>query len=96
MRIRTLASNILLPSGIGLAVAVTWFVATGDVTPPLLTVVGLALFAGGLGAGSQWAAERVTRALRRRGRPSRHRKPAPSRPLAEPANPLTTTPEGEA
>lgn len=94
MRIRTLASNILLPSGIALATACAWFWATGDFTPPVLAVVGLAVFAAGLAAGVDWAYRQVVHALRRRQRPSRHRKPAASRPLAEHANALPT--EGEA
>lgn len=96
MRIRTLASNILLPSGIALATALVWFWATGDYTPPVRTVVGLALLSAGLAAGADWAGRQVVYAFRRRGRPSRHRKAAPSSPLAGSANPLTTTPEGEA
>ncbi|HEY3480302.1 MAG TPA: hypothetical protein VGL02_15495 [Streptomyces sp.] len=96
MRIRTLAANILLPSGIALTVAVSWFWATGDFHPPVRTVVGLALLSAGLAVSADWAARHAGYALRRRGGPSRHRKPAPSRPLAEHANPLTTTPEGEA
>ena len=96
MRIRTLATNILLPSGIALAVALVWFWATGDFTPPVRTVVGLALLAAGLAAGADWTARQAVRVFRRCGRPSRHRKPAPSTPLADRANPLTTTPEGEA
>lgn len=96
MHLRALAANILLPSGIALATALVWFWATGDYTPPVRTVVGLALLSAGLAAGADWAGRQVVYALRRRGRPSRHRKPAPSTPLAEHANPLTTTPEGEA
>lgn len=76
MRIRTLAANILLPTGIGIATAVTWFLATGDVTPPVLTLVGLGFVAAGLAAGAEWTTQWVMRALRRRGRPSRHRKEA--------------------
>lgn len=82
MRIRTLAANILMPSGIGIAVAVTWFLATGDVTPPGLTLVGLGFIAAGLAAGAEWATQCVMRARRRRTRsgPSRHRAQARPNP----------------
>ena len=96
MRIRTITANILLPTGIALATAIGWVWATGDPTPPVLTVVGLALFAAGLAAVADWTGRQAVHAYRRRSRPSRHRKPGPSRPFAERANPLPTTPEGEA
>lgn len=95
MRIRTLTANILLPAGIALATVGVWFWATGDFTPSVLTLAGLALGAAGLATVVEWAARHTVHALRRNGRPSRHRKHAASRPLAERANPLTTT-KGEA
>ena len=94
-----IAANILLPAGIALALVGVWFWATGDFNPSAPTVVGLALGAAGLATVVEWAARHTVHAFRRRSRPSRHRKHAASRPLAERANGLSTelaTTEGEA
>ncbi|MCI3279156.1 hypothetical protein [Streptomyces cylindrosporus] len=86
MSMRRIASDVLLPAGIALAVVGFWFWATGDFTPPVLAVVGLALFSVGLSIVAEWVARRVVYALRRRrsGCTARHRRPA------------TSTVEGEA
>lgn len=73
MRTRTVAVNILLPSCIAIATATTWFRATGDTTPSVPTVIGLALTAAGLAAGAEWLARAAVHAFRRRGRVARHR-----------------------
>lgn len=78
MRPRTLAANILLPSGIAIATAVAWVWATGDTTPTLPAVAGLALAAAGLSVVAEWLAWHTVHAVRRRTRPARHRKPTPT------------------
>ncbi len=74
MRIRTLAANILIPTGIALAVVTAWIWMTGDFRPSLQATVGLGLTAAGLAATAEWLTRHTVKAVRRRGRTARHRR----------------------
>lgn len=79
MRIRTLTANILLPASIGIATIAAWFWVTGSTVIPIPTVVGLAFCAAGAAAVAEWLGRHIVHVVRRRTRPSRHRR-AQARP----------------
>ena len=74
MRIRTLAANILLPTGIALAVVASWIWMIGDFRPSTQAAVGLGLTAAGLAAIAEWLTRHIAYAVTRRSRPARHRR----------------------
>lgn len=81
MRPRTLAANILLPASIAVAIVAAWIWATGSFCPSIPSVVGLALAAGGASVLAEWLIRHTMHVIRRRTRPSRHCKPAPTQTI---------------
>lgn len=80
MRTRTLATTVLLPAGIALAVVAVWWWTTGGTPRSVPTVIGLALLSGGVSVAVEWLAKQARWAWQRRTRPPRHRKSAVRQP----------------